>query len=136
MDKPIERVVQPASGTAGNSRTFRNAETGELYGIEVEGRKEFDIGDDFSQSFFVALNASVIESEVNLADGTSRKLQGQPDYTFNLVMGYDDFASGHQITLLINQNGESIPKRSNATPAQSGPTSRATPPKDCWTPRR
>ena len=76
--------------------------------MELEGRKEFDIGDDFNQSFFVALNASLIESEVNLADGTSRKLQGQPDYTFNLVLGYDNFARGHQVTLLINQNGESI----------------------------
>lgn len=108
MDKPIERVVQPASGTAGNSRTFDNAESGELYGVEVEGRKEFNIGDDFSRSFFVALNASVIESEVELSTGETRKLQGQPDYTFNLVLGYDDFSRGQQLTLLINQNGESI----------------------------
>jgi TonB-dependent receptor len=108
MDKPIERIVQPASGTAGNSRTFDNADTGELYGIEVEGRKEFDIGDDYSRSFFVALNASLIESEVSLSTGETRKLQGQPDYTFNLVLGYDDFARGQQLTLLVNQNGESI----------------------------
>lgn len=108
MDKPIERVVQPASGTAGNSRTYANAESAELYGIEVEGRKEFPIGESFSRSFFVALNASLIESEVKLSGGDSRKLQGQPDYTFNLVLGYDDVSLGHQLTLLINQNGESI----------------------------
>ena len=30
MDKPIERVVQAASGTAGNSRTFQNSDSAEL----------------------------------------------------------------------------------------------------------
>ncbi|MFN2287996.1 MAG: TonB-dependent receptor domain-containing protein, partial [Chromatocurvus sp.] len=108
MDKPIERVVQPASGTAGNSRTYANADSAELYGIEVEGKKEFPLGEDYSRSFFVALNASLIESEVTLVNADSRKLQGQPDYTFNLVVGYDDIARGHQLTLLLNQNGESI----------------------------
>jgi TonB-dependent receptor len=108
MDKPIERVVQPASGTAGNSRTFANAESAELYGVEIEGRKEFPLGEDFTRSFFVAVNASLIESEVQLANEDSRKLQGQPDYTFNLVLGYDDIARGHQLTVLLNQNGESI----------------------------
>lgn len=108
MDKPIERVVQPASGTAGNSRTFDNADSAELYGVEIEGKKEFQIGEDYSRSFFVALNASLIESEVERAGEDSRKLQGQPDYTFNLVMGYDDIARGHQLTMLLNQNGESI----------------------------
>ncbi len=108
MDKPIERVVQPASGTAGNSRTFDNADSAELYGIEIEGKKEFQIGEDFSRSFFVALNASLIESEVERVGEESRKLQGQPDYTFNLVLGYDDIARGHQLTMLLNQNGESI----------------------------
>ena len=108
MDKPIERVVQPASGTAGNSRTFDNAESAELYGVEIEGKKEFQLGEDYSRSFFVALNASLIESEVQRLGEESRKLQGQPDYTFNLVLGYDDIARGHQLTLLLNQNGESI----------------------------
>jgi outer membrane receptor protein involved in Fe transport len=108
MDKPIERVVQPASGTAGNSRTYANAESAELYGVEVEGRKEFPLGDSYAQSFFLALNASLIESEVELRGQDSRKLQGQPDYTVNLVLGYDDIARGHQVTVLLNQNGESI----------------------------
>lgn len=108
MDDPIERVVQPASGTVGNSRTYANAETAELYGIEFDSKVEFIIGDDSTRSFFAALNASLIESEVNLSGQESRKLQGQPDYTFNLVLGYDDIARGHQLTVLVNQNGESI----------------------------
>ncbi len=108
MDDPIERVVQPASGTAGNSRTFQNSETAELYGVEVEGRKEFVLTDDYNQTLFVSFNAAYIESEVTLLDGETRALQGQPEYTANLVLGYDNLEGGHQVTLLFNQNGESI----------------------------
>ena len=108
LETPIERVVQPASGTAGNSRTFRNAQSAELYGVELEGRKDFALSDDLSRSIFVFLNASVIESEVTLQDGDSRKLQGQPDYTFNLVLGYDDLLRDQELTILLNQNGKTI----------------------------
>jgi outer membrane receptor protein involved in Fe transport len=108
IDKPIERVVQLASGTAGNSRTFRNAESGELSGVEIEGRKEFLLSDDYSRSLFVSFNASVIESEVSLVNDDPRELQGQPEYTANLVIGYDDFSNGQQLTFLMNQNGASI----------------------------
>ncbi len=107
FNKPIERVVQQASGTAGNSRTFANADSATLYGAEIEARKEFLISDDYARSFFVALNASYIESEVQLPDRT-RPLQGQPQYTSNLVLGFDHAGYGQQLTLLINQNGESI----------------------------
>lgn len=107
FDNPIERVVQPASGTAGNSRTFENAESATLYGAELEARREFLVSDDYARSFFVALNASYIESEVQLDDRT-RPLQGQPQYTTNFVLGFDHATYGQQVTLLLNQNGESI----------------------------
>ncbi len=108
MKDPIERVVQPASGTAGNSRTFQNSESAELYGAEAEGRKEFLLTDDYNQTLFVQFNAAYIESEVTLANGETRALQGQPEYTANFVIGYDNVASGHQLTVLFNQNGDSI----------------------------
>jgi len=109
FDKPIERVVQPASGTAGNSRTFTNSDSAELHGIEIEGRKEFMLGDDYDDSIFISFNTALIESEVTFGAGSpGRALQGQPEYTANLVIGYDDFASGQQLTLLLNQSGESI----------------------------
>jgi outer membrane receptor protein involved in Fe transport len=49
MTDPIERVVQAASGTASNSRTFQNSETAELYGVEIEGRKEFVLTERLQQ---------------------------------------------------------------------------------------
>jgi TonB-dependent receptor len=108
FNAPIERVALPASGTAGNSRIFQNSESAEIYGIEFDGRKVFALDDSFAQSVFVSVNASLIESEVELLGGSTRELQGQPEYTFNLIIGYDDIESGHEITLLANQNGETI----------------------------
>ena len=108
MDKPIERVVQAASGTAGNSRTFQNSDSAELYGIEVDGRFGFALGAGYDQPVFVSFNAAVIESEVTARNQEARALQGQPEYTANLILGYDNISAGHQLTVLLNQNGQSI----------------------------
>lgn len=110
IDNPIERVLLAASGTASNSRTFENGEEAELYGIELDGRKDFAFNDAATRSMFVALNTSLIDSEVELGGGETRRLQGQPEYTFNLVVGYDDFTGStrHEVTALLNQSGETI----------------------------
>ena len=108
MDKPIERVVQAASGTAGNSRTFQNSDSAELYGIELDGRFEFALGDGYDQTLFLSFNAAFIESEVTAKNQDDRALQGQPEYTANLIFGYDNIGAGHQLTVLLNQNGQAI----------------------------
>ena len=108
MDKPIERVVQAASGTAGNSRTFQNSDSAELYGIELDGRFEFALGDGYDQTLFLSFNAAFIESDVTAQNQDDRALQGQPEYTANLIFGYDNFGAGHQLTVLLNQNGQAI----------------------------
>ena len=38
-------------------------------------------------------------------------MQGQPDYTANIIFGYDDFATEQQVTLLLNQNGKTVADR-------------------------
>ena len=108
MDKPIERVVQAASGTAGNTRTFQNSDSAALYGVELDGRFEFILGDGYDQTLFFAFNAAFIESEVSANNQEDRSLQGQPEYTANLIFGYDHVSAGHQLTVLLNQNGKSI----------------------------
>jgi outer membrane receptor protein involved in Fe transport len=108
MDDPIERVVQPASGTAGNSRTFQNAESAEVKGIEIDARKDFALNSSFTKSLFFASNLSVIDSEVVLQSGATRALQGAPEYSFNLILGYDDISNGQEFTLLFNQSGDTI----------------------------
>jgi len=108
LEDPIERVVQPASGTAGNTRTFENADSATLYGIEIEGRKEWAFGTSMAQSFFVSGNVSWIDSEVDLPAGQTRALQGQPEYIVNVILGFDDIERNQELTLLLNQVGDTI----------------------------
>jgi TonB-dependent receptor len=108
MDNPIERIVQPASGTAGNSRTFQNADSATISGIEIDARKDFSLNQSFTKSLYFAANASVIDSEVTLIGGATRALQGAPEYSFNLILGYDDISRGQELTLLFNQSGDTI----------------------------
>jgi len=107
LSQPIERVIVTGSGTAGNTRTFVNAESGEVYGIELDVRKEFGLNEALTRTFFVYGNYSWIESNVD-DKGRERSLQGQPDYTFNLVLGFDDIDNNQELTLLLNQNGDTI----------------------------
>ena len=100
-----------ASGTAANARTFQNSDLAELNGIEVEGRISFSLSDDFDSEIFIDFNAASIESEVDIGGGVIRAMQGQPDYTANIVFGYDDFATEQQVTLLLNQNGKTVADR-------------------------
>jgi TonB-dependent receptor len=108
IENAIERVALTASGTAGNSRTFSNADAAELYGFEIDARKDFPLNEGYTQSVFVSGNAAIIESESRVFGQRTRKLQGQPDYTFNLILGWDDLEHNQEFTLLFNQNGESI----------------------------
>ncbi|WP_317933462.1 TonB-dependent receptor [Halioxenophilus sp. WMMB6] len=105
---PIERIVQTASGTAGNTRTFENAVDGQLSGVEVDGRIDFALNESLSQSLFVAGNVSLIDSEVTTLDGKTADFQGAPEYTFNLILGWDDLANDQELTVLFNQNGKTV----------------------------
>jgi TonB-dependent receptor len=108
LKDPIERVVQPASGTAGNSRTFQNADSATVQGFEIDARKDIALNSSFTKSLYFAANASLIDSEVELLGGETRALQGAPEYSFNLILGYDDISNGQEFTILFNQNGETI----------------------------
>lgn len=111
IEDAIERVVIAASGTAANARTFQNSDLAELTGVEVEGRISFALSDSGDSEFFIDLNAASIDSEVDIGGGVIRAMQGQPEYTANIILGYDDFASNQQLTLLLNQNGEAVADR-------------------------
>jgi len=107
LKDPIERVAADGSGTVENIRTFINADDGKIYGVEVDGRKEFGLNESLSRTFFVYGNVSLIDSKVTY-EGRSRPLQGQPEYTANLALGYDDIEWNQELTLLLNQNGNTI----------------------------
>ncbi|GIR70632.1 MAG: hypothetical protein CM15mP74_18830 [Halieaceae bacterium] len=98
MDKPIERVVQAASGTAGNSRTFQNSESAELYGLEVDGRFEFALGEGYDRTVFVSFNAAF--HRIRRSRRRTRRIglyRGSLSTQANLILGYDDIGAGPSV---------------------------------------
>lgn len=116
FDKPIERVQIES---VQEERSFINAEDGELYGLEIEMLKDLRFIHEAMYNFYLSANFAYIESESNFrpdeksnleVDLTnySHPLQGQPDYTYNVTLGYENQTTGSVATLLLNGQGEQI----------------------------
>ncbi len=113
FDQPIEQVKLPTGGSPLTS--FDNADSAILYGFEVEGRKNLGFLGDFWELFTLRGNFALIESEVEIADdpltlqtSDSRPLQGQPEYSANFALFFDDPISGFSASVLANTFGERI----------------------------
>ncbi len=116
IDNPIERGVPDASGSAANNGiTFRNNESADLEGVELDAYKV--VFDDGSHSVFVAGNITYIDSEVELnedsirlegTDSIGRQLQGQSEWLGNLQIGYDHYPTEQKLTLLVNYFDDQI----------------------------
>lgn len=100
FDNPIERTLL----TGGEIFSYRNGETGNVNGFEVDFRIENEI--DGGDLFFSG-NASFIESEVDIR-GVKREMQGQPDQLANFQFGFDHYQSATKYTLVLNHQGESL----------------------------
>ena len=110
MDNPIENSFD-SIGNDYDYYTFVNVDSGQVTGWEMDFRSEFDMG--YSHTIFVQGNYTDIESEVSLSEDSkesdvNRTLQGQPDYIFNLQLGYDHIASGQELTLVFNRKGKEL----------------------------
>ena len=113
---PIEASIVGSTQRAG---TYINAQGADNAGAEFEVYKRLDfLGDGFlngiGEDFYIQANASVIDSEVSIAEkdlgvltSSSRPLQGQSDYLFNFQFGYEP-VSGTIATLLYHYYGERI----------------------------
>jgi outer membrane receptor protein involved in Fe transport len=109
IDKPVERAIPDASGSAASGTTFLNQESADLSGIEVDGTKNVFENDDYL--VFVSGNLSYIDSKVDLSDESlrlegvdadGRQLQGQSEWLGNLQIGMDHYPTDQKFTLLIN----------------------------------
>lgn len=118
LDNPIEAIE--LSGSDGNLlMSFRNAQSGEVYGAEAEFLQQLDMfaGDagQWLNNFFVAGNLTVSESEITIqpfpgADLTNLKrgLSGHSKYVANLQLGFDSDNNQHNATLTYNVFGKRI----------------------------
>ncbi|MEZ5502484.1 MAG: TonB-dependent receptor [Halioglobus sp.] len=109
IDKPVERAIPDASGSAASGTTFLNQDSADLKGIELDANKTVWENDDYL--VFLGGNISYIDSKVNLSDesirleGASadgRELQGQSQWLGNLQIGMDHYPTDQKFTLLIN----------------------------------
>jgi outer membrane receptor protein involved in Fe transport len=114
---PIETIE--AAGTDDNvSLTFINAESAELYGIEIEWLKGLGfLGDamgSWTNSLFVAGNLTLSDSEIVIGDAAlnltndKRPMTQQSDYIANLQFGFDSPGGAHTATLVYNVFGERV----------------------------
>jgi hypothetical protein len=126
LQQPIERTVQPSTGTL---ITYFNAEAAEIYGIELDVYKSLSFAGDWKASqktlrtwlrkvpwddIYLGFNYAYIESSIVLSPELSfqtsddRPLQGQSPYVANFQLGYQDPGSKQEWTLLANRFGRRI----------------------------
>ena len=111
FERPIEQVVRLG---AGGIRSFANAETADVQGLEFQLSKGLGFAGDFLANWKLDLNAALIRSNVDTGEAgaqqttNNRELQGQSPWVINLQLGYDDPVKDQQFTLLYNLAGERI----------------------------
>ncbi|GAB2919196.1 TonB-dependent receptor [Rheinheimera gaetbuli] len=118
LENPIEAIE--LSGSDGNLlMSFRNAESGKVYGAEAEFLQQLDMfGGDFGKradNFFLAGNLTVSESEISIQrfpganlTNLERSLSGHSKYVANLQLGFDSDNDKHNATLTFNVFGKRI----------------------------
>jgi hypothetical protein len=122
MDSPIESVQSPAQDGPPLIR-IANAETGELFGMEVEFLQGLEfIGDGMWDNIFMSGNLTVSDSKIvldrqNIVDQTGvsaavtnleRRLTGHSKYVANLQAGYDSDNGEHSLSVVYNVFGDRI----------------------------
>ncbi len=113
FEDPIERVIRLG---AGGIRTFANAESATLQGVEVQFRAELSLilNSEAFRNFNLKVNASRVDSTVDIGQAgaqqtsTERDLEGQSPWVANVQLGYDNPDLDLQAALLFNMAGERI----------------------------
>jgi outer membrane receptor protein involved in Fe transport len=122
FDQPIEVVNIPSGSSL--ITTWENADSAELLGFEIEGKKSLDFFsgsddpnvEDFWRNLSLLANFAYMTSSIepgdtdlaNLQTNTDRPLQGMPEYTLNLGLLYESKEHGFTVALLANTFGERI----------------------------
>jgi TonB-dependent receptor len=128
LDKPVEATVNEAGATV--QQTFLNAPRAVLYGVELEGKKYFDLQTGMnwidSKRWLIQANYTYGKAEVKVEEGDvvfplagagagrpalnyiedGSRLQGQSEHLANLQFGFEDESAGTQATILATYVSE------------------------------
>lgn len=115
IKNPIETVEAPGSDD-NIALSFINAETAEVYGVEVEGLKGLGFLSDggWTEPFFVTGNVTVSDSEITIGDSApgltnnKRPMTQHSDLVVNAQLGYDSPNEMHSASIAYNMYSERI----------------------------
>ena len=119
---PIELVAY--SAITPNQFTPRNAPSADVYGVELEIRKNFGFITDDLEGLSLNLNLSLIESKIKMSDieyesrlntaregetvEDTRKLQGQSPFLVNASLQYQNPDKGFETAVFYNVQGKTL----------------------------
>ncbi|MGQ9427339.1 TonB-dependent receptor domain-containing protein [Gilvimarinus sp. F26214L] len=103
---PIEQI-ELAGAQDIDVLSFLNAESGAVYGIELEGLKELGRG------FFLTGNVVLSDSEIDFGGDSAqtsrtRRMTGHSEYVVNAQLGYDSADGLHSVSAVYNVFGDRI----------------------------
>ena len=111
---PIEPIVTLTSADDGLV-TYRNAEKANLYGLELEARKDLDFVAPAMKDFSLVTNLTLATSTIEVGQerklaltNQKRPLVNQAPYVYNLALDYTNESSGTTARLLYNVVGPTI----------------------------
>lgn len=119
---PIEQVLI-ASSSFEPIRSYRNANTANTYGVEIEVRKSLEFIYQYLNEFSFVGNITLMKSEISFenvngdknGNGNSfqqdnRPLQGQAEFILNFGLYYDNLDLGLNSSLVYHKVGQQINK--------------------------
>lgn len=99
---------------------YINVDSAQVYGFELEINRDLSFIQDELKPFSLGMNYSYIYSQADRGDvggppifGSSRRLQGQPDYIFNVNLTYDNQETGWFAGAFLNVTGQQLAAVSN-----------------------
>ncbi len=110
FDAPITQFYRLASSP---EIQFTNATSADLYGIELEFRKDLATLGKLFTNFKLNTNLSFIESTMDVVrttpiDPESRPFEGQPSFILNVALIYEDSDRGLDAVLALNSLGDRL----------------------------
>jgi len=119
MENPLERVIRTDLGN--DAFSIQNVESAQVYGFELEIRKNLYFLSETFRHFSLATNYTFVRSRVDIPQleldqirnaqpdaDDKRDLQGQSPFLFNFDLGYDNPDLGLKSSLSYNLFGDRL----------------------------